>query len=79
MMSYTLLRNTTTTLATCDIISKKRTQPTAETLRWINSNVTGQEKDGNMRPPPKGKRERGDKAKVQGSNALIYTFILYNT
>ena len=28
-----------------------------ETLRWINSNVTGQEKDGNMRPPPRGMRE----------------------
>ena len=43
MTIYNLLRNTTitTTLAACDIISK-RTQPTGETLRWINSNVTGQ-------------------------------------
>ena len=50
--SYILLRNSTNQLilAACDVISK-RTQPTVETLRWINSNVTGQEKVGNMRPP----------------------------
>ena len=55
---YNLLCNTTTTtLATCDVISKQ-TQPTVETLRWINSNVTGQEKDGNMRLPPWGQREK---------------------
>ena len=59
---YNLLRNTTTTtIATCDVISEQ-TQPKVETLRWINSNVTGQEKDGNMRPPPRGKRERGVQA-----------------
>ena len=51
--TYTTLQQT---LATCDVISIL-TQPTVETLRWINSNVTGQEKDGNMRPPLRGKRE----------------------
>ena len=57
--SYTLLCNSTTTLAACDVFSKP-TQPTEETLRWINSIVTGQEKNGNMRSPPRGKRERED-------------------
>ena len=56
---YTLPRYTTTpTLAACDVISKQ-TQPRVDTLRWIKGNVTGQEKDGNMRPPQRGKRERG--------------------
>ena len=66
--SYNLLPNTTstTTPATCDTISN-RTQPTVETMRLMNSNVTGQAKDGNMRPPQRCKREREEKVKYRAA------------
>ena len=39
-------------------------------MRWINSNVTGQEKDGNMRPP-RGVREKGDYRKWAGHEITL--------
>ena len=41
-----------------------------ETLQWINSNVTGQEKDGNMRPP-RGVREKEDYRQWAGHEILL--------